>query len=225
MQSSLGNVVLRQPVTILNSGSKLVAYYLHHKASPSLILLYRKHLRQRESSSRLLPDVKTLLVAHQVIWRLGASPTWTLLQVSWKTPEHSLWRKLNSSPNKWSCLCPESSVCVPLLCLILSKSIFLFRISHKDKSEICASFSRLLHLCIAWTQIFLGGIIIFNSRAVTWDEHDKYRTRFYLQSEGNGRRKNTSLRSQIHIYTSYCDKLKWKHHFFLIGIFSPTVNM
>ena len=82
MQSSLENVVLRQPVTILNSVSKLVAYYLHHKTSPSFIFLYREHMRQRESSSRLHPDVKILLVADQVIWRLRASPTWTSLQVS-----------------------------------------------------------------------------------------------------------------------------------------------
>lgn len=74
MQSSLGNIVLRTPVTFLNSGSKLVAYYRHHKASPSFILLYCKHVKQRESSSGLLPDAKTLLVAHQVILRLGASP-------------------------------------------------------------------------------------------------------------------------------------------------------
>ena len=189
MQSSLGNIVLRTPVTFLNSGSKLVAYYRHHKGSPSFILLYCKHVKQRESSSGLLPDVKTLLVAHQVILRLGASPMWTLLQVSWKTPEHSLWRKLSSSPTNDLVCVLKALPCVPLLCLILSKSIFLFRISHKDKSEICASFSHLLHPWIAWTQIFLGGIIVFDSRAVIWDEHDKHRTHFYLQSEGKGRRK------------------------------------
>ena len=125
----------------------------------------------------------------EVILRLGASPMWTLLQVSWKTPEHSLWRKLSSSPTNDLVCVLKALPCVPLLCLILSKSIFLFRISHKDKSEICASFSHLLHPWIAWTQIFLGGIIVFDSRAVIWDEHDKYRTHFYLQSEGKGRRK------------------------------------
>lgn len=133
MQSSLGNIVLRQPVTILNSGSKLAAYYLPHKASPSFLLLDRKHMKQRESSSRLLPDVKTLLVAHQGIWRLGASPTWTLPQVSSKTPEHCLWRKLSSSPTNDLVCVLKPRPCVPLLRLILSKSIFLLESYTRTK--------------------------------------------------------------------------------------------
>lgn len=63
---------------------------------------------------------------------------------------------------------------------------------------------------------FKAGLLLFDGRALTWNEHEKHKTHFYLQREGKGRKKiNINLRSkdthtqacsigQAEVKTSFC---------------------